>query len=73
MDLSNEKLLFVDRFRPRLKGIELLLLQHLVLEFIDRNGISANAKSILYDISLEFRDIISNHNISGPTDCFNIF
>ncbi len=73
MDPSIEQLLFVDRFRPGLSGLEILMIQHLTLEMLSRNGLSDNARSVLRGISLELGDIISHHNITRPVDCFNIF
>lgn len=73
MENLSAKTLFIDRFRPSLKGIEVLMLQHLTLEMINRNGLSNDALGVLRGISLELGDIISIHSIHDDTDCFHIF
>jgi hypothetical protein len=73
MENLSDKLLFIDRFRPRLKGVELLVLSHLIKEMMLCNGLTSSSRSILEDIDLGFDSIIEKHNLPNPPGCFNIF
>lgn len=73
MDNPSEKLLFIDRFGPKLKGVELLVLLDICKDMKERNGLSSVTRSILCDIVLNFQSIVDKHNLPDPPRCFNIF
>lgn len=73
METDCYKLLFVDRFRPRVKGVELMLLQHILRHTLDCEGLTANARQILFDVNAEFNRIQCRWKIPDPPDCFDIY